>query len=125
MRHEKRCQSIATSPLLLGLHRSLFCATASQSSSSYSKTLGEAAALGTGLGNPGGIRRRRRRFFEGNESGKRTAVIGFTSSSLKREGRGPCFGAFGVLGVATLTSLPSILLKIQWFSNRLEFHSSK
>jgi hypothetical protein len=98
----------------LEIQRSLFCATASQSSSSYSRTLGEAATFGTGLGNPGGIKRRRR--FEGNESGKRTAVIGFTSSSLKRECRGPCFGAFGVLGVATLTSLPSILLKFQWFS---------
>jgi len=104
----------------LDLQRSLFCATASQSSSSYRKTLGEGAALHTGLGSPGGTERRRR--FEGKgvgDSWKRTAVIGFTSTSLRRESRAACFGALGVLGVETRTSLPSILMSMQCYRKRL------
>jgi hypothetical protein len=95
----------------MDLQRSLFCATASQSSSSYSKTPVEAAALDTGLGKPGGIIERRR--FEGSDdAGKRTVVICFTSSRLKRARQEARFGALGGLGVGTLTSLPSILLEI-------------
>jgi len=107
---------------LLDPQRSLFCATASQSSSSYRKTRGDGAALDTGLSSPGGTERRRR--FEGKEvedSWKRTAVIGFTSTSLRRERRAACFGARGVLGVETRTSLPSILLNMQCYWKGLEY----
>lgn len=104
----------------LDLQRSLFCATASQSSSSYRKTLGDEAALHAGLGSHGGTQRRRR--FEGKgveDSGKRTAVIGFTSTSLRRERRAACFGALGVLGVETCTSLPLILMGTQCYWMKL------